>query len=244
HLQYWLLFVKATSLLCTRYLHKDHVQLASTYLQLFCQKFEEINGKSACTLNMHLHLHLKDCLNNFGPLYSFWCYAFERYNGLLGSFPMKQKNIEPQLIKKCLMLQELHTQSFLSEGKFLENIIVDHLPLASGGHFSTMAGDDMLLYIYLSAPVLQDSLRIEVSHSDKEKLLPPLKQTVLDTIQVVYLQKTYSLLYPSGAFHYFAWFAKQSSRAFVLNEVGHVPQLPCQLIIEICLLQLDKSSFL
>uniref|UniRef100_A0A1X7V2A2 Uncharacterized protein n=1 Tax=Amphimedon queenslandica TaxID=400682 RepID=A0A1X7V2A2_AMPQE len=213
HLQYWLLFVKATSLLCTCYLHKDHVQLASTYLQLFCQKFEEINGKSACTPNMHLHLHLKDCLNNFGPLYSFWCYAFERYNGLLGSFPTNQNNIEQQLMKKCLMLQELHTQSFPSGGKFLENIIVDHLPLASGGLLSTVAGDDMLQYIHVSAPVLQDSLRFEVSHSDKEKLLPPLKQIVLDTIQVGYLQNTYSLLYPSSAFHSFARFAKQSSRA-------------------------------
>ena len=97
HLQYWLLFVKACFFLCNRYLEKENVTLADHYLHLFCQKFEEVNGSNACTPNMHLHLHLKGCLIDYGPLYAFWCFAFERYNGMLGSFPTNQKNIEPQL---------------------------------------------------------------------------------------------------------------------------------------------------
>ena len=91
HLQYWLLFVKACSLLCNRYLEKENVTLADHYLRLFCQKFEEVNGSNACTPNMHLHLHLKKCLIDYGPLYAFWCFAFERYNGMLGSFATNQK---------------------------------------------------------------------------------------------------------------------------------------------------------
>lgn len=101
HLQYWLLFVKACNLLSTRYLKKENILLADQYLQFFCKKYE-VNGKEACTPNMHLHLHLKECLNDYGPLYSFWCYAFERYNGMLGKFPTNNKNIEPQLMRKCL----------------------------------------------------------------------------------------------------------------------------------------------
>ena len=68
HLQYWLLFVKACNLLSTRYLKKENILLADQYLQLFCKKYEEVNGKEACTPNMHLHLHLKECLNDYGPL--------------------------------------------------------------------------------------------------------------------------------------------------------------------------------
>lgn len=80
------------SLLCTRYLKKENIQLADRYLQLFCSKYEEVNGKEACTPNMHLHLHLKECLNDYGPLYSFWCYAFERHNGMLGDILLIRKS--------------------------------------------------------------------------------------------------------------------------------------------------------
>ena len=35
---------------------------------------------------MHLHLHLKECMLDYGPVYSFWCFSFERFNGILGKF--------------------------------------------------------------------------------------------------------------------------------------------------------------
>ena len=33
---------------------------------------------------MHLHTHITDCILDYGPVYSFWLYSFERYNGILG----------------------------------------------------------------------------------------------------------------------------------------------------------------
>lgn len=71
HLQYWLLFVKACTLLCTRFLRKRNISLADKYLHMFCCKFQEVNGPHACTPNMHLHLHLRQCLYDFGPPYAF-----------------------------------------------------------------------------------------------------------------------------------------------------------------------------
>ena len=103
-------------------------------------------------LNMHLHLHLKECLYDFGPPYSFWCYAFERYNGMLGNFPTNQKNIEPQLMKKCLLLQELHSQSFPVNDEFFGNIL-EQSHSVSGGLLLT--GEDMLSQLKLSAPILK-----------------------------------------------------------------------------------------
>ena len=146
HLQYWLLFVKACNLLCVRCLKKDNVDVAHKYLQLFCSKFEEINGSDTCTPNMHLHLHLRECLKDYGPPYAFWCFAFERYNGLLGNFPTNQRGIEPQLMKKCLMLQELHTKSFPSEGNIFKNILQQHFPSVSGGLMLSMTGEDVLKF--------------------------------------------------------------------------------------------------
>ena len=49
----------------------------------FCKKIEDLNGKSACITNLHLHLHLKECLLDYGPVHGM-CFTFERFNGVLG----------------------------------------------------------------------------------------------------------------------------------------------------------------
>ena len=57
-------------------------------------------GKEKVTPNMHLHLHLKDCLLDFGHIYSFWHFCFERCNGMLGNLPNNKRNIEPQTMRR------------------------------------------------------------------------------------------------------------------------------------------------
>jgi hypothetical protein len=41
-------------------------------------------GREMITPNLHLSLHLAECSSDFGPLYAFWCFSFERMNGMLG----------------------------------------------------------------------------------------------------------------------------------------------------------------
>ena len=56
---------------------------------------------------MHLHCHLFECITDYGPLHSFWCFAFERYNGILGSMPNNKRCIESQLMKRFLNESQL-----------------------------------------------------------------------------------------------------------------------------------------
>ena len=58
---------------------------AHNLLVLLVQKLTELFGKEHVTHNMHMHLHLKNCLKEFGPVYSFWWFSFELYNEILGS---------------------------------------------------------------------------------------------------------------------------------------------------------------
>jgi hypothetical protein len=51
---------------------------------------------------MHLHGHLYDCILDFGLVYSFWLFSFERENGIFGSYKTNKKNIEVQLMKRFL----------------------------------------------------------------------------------------------------------------------------------------------
>ena len=41
-------------------------------------------GREMITPNHYLSLHLAECSSDFGPLYAFWCFSFERMNGMLG----------------------------------------------------------------------------------------------------------------------------------------------------------------
>jgi hypothetical protein len=102
HFQCWRHFVLACRILCKRSLSSSDIQLSDSLLLHFCKKVEELFGKSAVTPNMHLHCHLKEVLLDYGPVYAFWLFSYERYNGILGSQPNNNKSIEPQLMNRFL----------------------------------------------------------------------------------------------------------------------------------------------
>ena len=60
-----------------------------------------------CSPNQHLHMHLLDIFLNFGPIHAFWVFAFERQNGVLGSYHTNNKNIEEQIMVKFLRHQRI-----------------------------------------------------------------------------------------------------------------------------------------
>ena len=68
----------------------------------FCTLFEQIYGKEHCTINIHLHCHLKQCIVDYGPVYSFWLFSFERLNGVLGSYHTNYHDISLQLMRRFL----------------------------------------------------------------------------------------------------------------------------------------------
>ena len=79
HYNCWLLFVKACCrLVCSRSITLSQLVEADVLLLSFCKKFEELYGSSFCTINLHFHCHLKECMEDFGPLYAFWLFSFER----------------------------------------------------------------------------------------------------------------------------------------------------------------------
>ena len=72
----------------------------------FCEKVEQLYGKSLITPNMHLHAHLSECVKDYGSIYEFWLFAFERYNGTLGNFPTNKKAISEQLMRRFIYKAE------------------------------------------------------------------------------------------------------------------------------------------
>ena len=98
----WNLFVKACSFLCRKAISQTDIEVADKYLIDFLNKFEALYGKQYCTINLHLHAHLAECLKDFGPVYCFWLFLFERMNGILGSFKTNSHDISVQLTRRYL----------------------------------------------------------------------------------------------------------------------------------------------
>ena len=117
--QVWCLFAEACSIICRPLLHISHVQQADDLLLKFCSRFELLYGKEKCTPNMHLHCHLRDSILDVGPVYSFWCFSFERYNGILEDMQKTWQAPEVQLFHKITNLQAILNMDNLPEAPAL-----------------------------------------------------------------------------------------------------------------------------
>ena len=93
---------------CTthRLLRSDINELRELILKhhrLFCRLY----GKWSISINNHMMLHLPDTLAKFGPSHVFWCFAFERMNGILVGVPSSGRIPEKEMFLKFLRQQRL-----------------------------------------------------------------------------------------------------------------------------------------
>ena len=219
HLRCWLLFVRACSILSHRVVTNSDIQTADSFLHAFCKKFEQLYGEDNCTPNLHLHLHLKDCLFDFGPPHSFWCFSFERYNGLLGSYHTNQKNIEVQIMRKFINSQLLHSTK--------HNLPVEYRSLLPGrnGYSGdptsiTETADDLTCLSMLtmsSTPLPNPSLSFELNQN--VSLLPPSRQRVFSSATVKQLEELYKQLFPNRKIISVSPFHLLSGRSLLCGEV-------------------------
>ena len=78
-------FVRACKILTSRELQKRELSEAFTKLVNMNKLIEQKYGQEKICPNLHLCLHICECALDYGPLSSFWCFGFERMNGILGT---------------------------------------------------------------------------------------------------------------------------------------------------------------
>jgi len=105
----WCCFVNSCTIYCQRSLSRTDIMQAHSLLKIFCNGFKDLYGTYSCVPNMHLMLHIKDCIFEYGSVYSFWCFSFERFNGILGSYHTNNQSIELQVMKKFVLKCQIGT---------------------------------------------------------------------------------------------------------------------------------------
>lgn len=174
HMECWRHFVLACRLLCQRKLSSSDITLIDLLLMRFCTKVEHLYGSEAVTPNMHMHGHLKEVLLDYGPVYGFWLFGFERYNGILGNQPNNNRVIEPQLMQRFIRDNSAFSFNFPNEFQ-------DDFNTAIGMHKDLVGS-------------VSDTLAAE---SDCMFQLPTkCKHGVFDSHQLSFLQTLYMKLHP------------------------------------------------
>ena len=201
HLNLWWLFVQACILICQPVLTQAAIDKADQYLLEFCQKVENMYGTQACTINLHLHCHIAECLRDYGPVHSTWCFSFERYNGILGGIPNNNHTlqVEKTMMNRFVQQMESHksfsnlveeVDSFfplnmvgsVSDTHVSSEMYIKHLQLLQTTKFS-----DLIFHDDLVLPASQISQHALQTH--EKKYLTEMYQTILPDFNVLHVSR-------------------------------------------------------
>src|SRR5688572_21723883 len=84
---------------------------------------EKDYGPEKITPNLHLCLHICHCALDYGSLYAFWCFSYERMNGLLGNYNTCIKtNVYFVSINYLIFIDSYHTSNRKIEPELLKTI--------------------------------------------------------------------------------------------------------------------------
>ena len=191
HLQCWQSFVLACKLLSKPAISLVDLDKADFLLLQFCKKFEKLHGPSKVRPNMHLHGHLKDCILDFGPMDNFWCFSFERYNGILGSFSTNNRSIEVQMMRKLLSENVMTGQALPEEFSEIFK------PFVTRGRDEDNTTNYFQFTAKLSrSTLIQDPLAVNWQELESIVSTPKsYKMKVLDTDDICSLHTVYSFMY-------------------------------------------------
>jgi hypothetical protein len=77
-------FVRTCNLLVARFVTEDDLQEAQERLMDMSINIERTYGPEFITSNIHLSMHIPECIRDYGSVYSFWLFPYERLNGYIG----------------------------------------------------------------------------------------------------------------------------------------------------------------
>ena len=201
HLEVWRDFVMACSHLCAPVISESRAILAHSYLIKFCQQFEELYGGDKVTPNMHLHTHLLDCVLDYGPVYAFWLFRFEKYNGILGDYGTNQRAVGIQLMQKFTSNQFMKDLPLLTAFEEIFKPLLNRLVSRQSGSLEDQSTTDQE---HISLRVIQAS-RLSIGPVKKghqwactdflKKCCGPFARDCIDVDILPHLRKCYGAMF-------------------------------------------------
>ncbi|CAB4440174.1 unnamed protein product [Rhizophagus irregularis] len=184
-------FVRVCAILVSRIVEVELMREAHQKLIEIIKLIKEYYGQNKVSLNLHLSLHLCEYSYDYGPLYAFWCFSFER------SLPNSNRKIEPEIMRRLTTdnrISDIKSSGILTKGLELLN---DRPAVGSLSEIDQFLSDEMHRF-WLNSRNIQES-RITGSKLFPGSMLKPVSENVrlsssmLDLI-VEYYSATYETL--------------------------------------------------
>ncbi|RHZ84633.1 hypothetical protein Glove_78g86 [Diversispora epigaea] len=148
--------------------------------------------------NLHLSLHLSTCSHDFGLLYTFWYFLFERMNRILGSLSNSHRQIELELMHRLINDNRINEMIYTENNtKGLEILNTRQ----SVGSLSEMDqfGHDKMRRFWMYSRTIQESTIFRKEPFPGEMLKPfseniPLSADGILDLMIAYYNDTYENL--------------------------------------------------
>ncbi|GBC51300.2 hypothetical protein GLOIN_2v1775288 [Rhizophagus irregularis DAOM 181602=DAOM 197198] len=182
-------FVRVCSILVNQILESNLVDEAHRSLIEIVKLIENHHGRDKITPNLHFSLHLRDCSSDYGPLYAFWCFSFERINGILGSLPNSNRKIESELMRRLMFDKQI--ENIISSGievKGLE-LLNSQRTIGSLSVTDEFSSDEMHRF-WLNSQNIKDS-QISGKEGFPGEFLKPVSHNILLSSEMLNLMVEY-----------------------------------------------------
>ena len=94
--------IEACEVLLAYSLSEQDIQLLEERLLRHHQTFKEEYGEFQVKAKHHMALHIPQAIRDYGPVCNFWCFAYERLNGVMGQYVHSTTSPEVQIYKKFI----------------------------------------------------------------------------------------------------------------------------------------------
>lgn len=100
--------IDAIHILCGTCISENDRKKAKKLLKSFVNEFEELYGQQNMVYNVHQLIHLTECVNRNGPLFTYSNYPMEDYIGHLVNFVKGTTDVTTQTCSRYFLEKNLH----------------------------------------------------------------------------------------------------------------------------------------
>jgi hypothetical protein len=213
-------FVRICTILVGRIVQSNLMDEAHQKLVEVVKIIEQNYGRDMITPNLHLSLHLCECAKDFGPLYAFWCFSFERMNGVLGkvitsknafffyseinyflgSLPNSHRKIEPELMRRIMNDNQINSiiNSGIVDTKGLD-ILGTKPSVGSISETDEFTSDEMERYLLYSQNIKESPI-VGCEAFPGKMLGPSLEKVLMSSEMLDIMVDYYNATYPTYNF--------------------------------------------
>ena len=149
---------------------------------------------------------------DFGPFSAFWCFPYERYNGILEGVSKSWLRPEKQMFLKFLGMQ--HVKQLCTsnhENDFLV-LVCEQLQSKIKGEYNSL-GQMQTQDVVIMQQIKNFSCETAMINPEKKEyhfLLPPFKEKYFSDTEISHLHEMYSCLYPAARLEVSRYFKEYS----------------------------------